>query len=190
MITDFLDGARPEVWVSDRLAAQFSHAEKHQYCLAHLMRDAQYAIECGDNLFAPACKALLKRACAIDRRKDHFAGATLRNLARELDRRLYAVLALPPMTAEGVKLKATMAAAREHPFVFAARRDVPTTNNVSERALRPSVIFRKVTNGFRSGWGAEVHADICSVIATGLLNGCTAFDAIRNTLAGLTPAAA
>jgi transposase len=26
---------------------------------------------------------------------------------------------------------------------------VPATNNVSERHLRPSVIFRKVTNGFR-----------------------------------------
>ena len=156
VITDFLAGAKPDVWVSDRLAAQAGHAEKHQYCLAHLMRDAQYAIECGGSLFAPAFKALLKRACAIDRRKDHLADATLRAHARDLDRRLDAVLGLRPMTAEGVKLRATMAAAREHLFVFAARRDVPATNNVSERALRPSVIFRKVTNGFRSGWGAAV----------------------------------
>ena len=189
VITDFLDGARPEVWVSDRFAAQAGHAEKHQYCLAHLMRDAQYAIECGDVLFAPAFKALLKRACAIDLRKEHLADATLRNLARDLDRRLDAILALPPMTAEGVKLKATMAAARQHLFVFITRCDVPATN-VSERALRPSVIFRKVTNGFRSGWGAEVYADICSVIATGLLNGRSALDAIRNTLTRFTPAAA
>ncbi len=34
------------------------------------------------------------------------------------------------------------------------RRDVPTTNNACERALRPSVIFRKVTGGFRAEWGA------------------------------------
>ena len=40
VVTDFLAGARPEVWVSDRLAAQAGHAEKHQYCLAHLLRDA------------------------------------------------------------------------------------------------------------------------------------------------------
>ena len=32
---------------------------------------------------------------------------------------------------------------REHLFVFITDRDVPATNNVCERALRPSVIFRK-----------------------------------------------
>jgi transposase len=35
-------------------------------------------------------------------------------------------------------------------FRFVTRRDVPYTNNACERALRPSVIFRKVTNGFRA----------------------------------------
>ena len=93
------------------------------------------------------------------------------------------------MTAEGVKLRATMAAARKKLFVFITRRDVPATNNVSERALRPSVIFRKVTNGFRSSWAAGVYADICSVIATGLLNGRTALNAIRNALSGSPPVA-
>jgi len=28
------------------------------------------------------------------------------------------------------------------------------------------VIFRRVTNGFRSEWGANVYADLCSVVAT------------------------
>ena len=46
-----------------------------------------------------------------------------------------------------------------------------------------------MTNGFRSGWGAEVYANICSVIATGLLNGRTALNAIRNTLWGTPPMA-
>jgi transposase len=41
----FLDGARPKVWISDRLPAQCNHAEEHQFCLAHLIRDAQYAID-------------------------------------------------------------------------------------------------------------------------------------------------
>ena len=50
--------------------------------------------------------------------------------------------------------------------------------------MRPSVIFRKVTNGFRSVWGAQVYADICSVIATGALNGLHALDAIRACLKG------
>jgi transposase len=63
-------------------------------------------------------------------------------------------------------------------------RDVPYTNNACERALRPSVIFRKVTGGFRSKWGAEVYAAAASVIATGRLHGLTALQAVSNALAG------
>jgi len=32
--------------------------------------------------------------------------------------------------------------------------------------LRPSVIVRRVTNGFRSEWGAKVDADLCAIVAT------------------------
>jgi transposase len=49
--------------------------------------------------------------------------------------------------------------------------------------LRPSVIFRRVTNGFRSEWGPKVYADLCSIVATGRLAGHTAFAAIRDALA-------
>jgi transposase len=73
--------------------------------------------------------------------------------------------------------------AREKLLVFMTRRDVEPTNNVSERALRPSVIFRKVTNGFRSGWGAKVYADIASIVGTGRLHGRTPLANIRAALA-------
>jgi transposase len=63
-------------------------------------------------------------------------------------------------------------------------RDVPPTNNAAERALRPSVIFRKVTNGFRSIWGADIHALIRSVIGTCRLNGFSAHQAIARYLTG------
>jgi transposase len=70
-------------------------------------------------------------------------------------------------------------------FHFVTRRDVPYTNNACERALRPSVIFRKVTNCFRAEWGAKVYAAAASVIATGTLHGCTALEAWRAALAGV-----
>lgn len=34
----------------------------------------------------------------------------------------------------------------------------PPTNNVSKRDIRPSLVFRKATGGFRSEWGARIHA--------------------------------
>ena len=68
-------------------------------------------------------------------------------------------------------------------FVFIKRRDAEPTNNESERALRPSVIFRKVTNGFRSEWGAKTYAALCSIVETGRRNSRNALTAIRDALA-------
>jgi transposase len=45
------------------------------------------------------------------------------------------------------------------------------------------LIFRKVTNGFRSEWGAKTYADLCSIVETGRRNGRSALTAIREALA-------
>ena len=75
--TDFLAGARPKVWLSDRLPAQCTHAEAHQFCLAHLIRDAQYAIDHGDTIFAPQFKAFLSgRTPAARSRRQHHRSAS------------------------------------------------------------------------------------------------------------------
>jgi transposase len=182
---EFLHGAKPKVWLSDRLAAQCNHAEAHQFCLAHLIRDAQYAIDAGDAVFAPAFKALLKRACEIGRRRPNLADSTIKTYARALERELDRLLELEPTDAEGRHLRdAIIVDARDKLLVFLTRRDVEPTNNGSERALRPSVIYRKVTNGFRSDWGAKVHADLCSIVSTGRLHGRSPLAAIRAALTG------
>ena len=59
---------------------------------------------------------------------------------------------------------------REHLFVFLHCPGVPPDNNACERALRPSVIHRKVTNGFRSEWGAHAYAALATVIETAKLH--------------------
>jgi transposase len=186
--TAFLAGAKPKMWLSDRLPAQCRHAEEHQFCLAHLIRNAQYAIDHGDTIFAPGFKALLKDACAIGRRRPDLADATVAAHRRRLEGELDRLLACKPTDAEGRKLRdAVYLDCRGKLFVFLKRRDVEPTNNESERALRPSVIFRKVTNGFRSVWGAKAYAALCSIVETGRRNGRSALTAIRTALA--TPVA-
>lgn len=95
-------------------------------------------------------------------------------------------MALVPCGEAGAKIKRRMMRIRAHLFVFVTNREVPATNNVSERALRPSVIFRKVTNGFRSNWGTELYAAIRSTLSTDQLNGFSALQSIRRVLAGQT----
>jgi transposase len=181
--TEFLDGVRPKVWLSDRLAAQCNHADAHQFCLAHLLRDAQYAIDAGDTVFAPAFKEFLQHACNVGCRRPNLADSTIKAYARTLARELDRLLKLEPTNTEGRHLRdAIIVDARDKLLVFLTRRDVEPTNNQSERALRPSVIFRKVTNGFRSDWGAKVYADLCSIVATGRLHGRSPFAAIGAAL--------
>jgi len=182
--TEFLAGAKPDVWISDRLPAQATHAEAHQVCLAHLIRDAQFAIDTGDTIFAPDFKTFLQKACAIGRRRPQLSDATIKTYARDLRRELDRLLELAPMQKDGSHLRATMQVdARDKLLVFMTRRDVEPTNNGCERELRPSVIFRKVTNGFRSNWGADVYADIRSIVATGRIIGRSPLASLRAALA-------
>ena len=182
VVTDFLQGATPEVWVADRYGAQNGHGQERQLCLAHLLRDAQYAIDEGDTVFAPAFKTLLLRAVAIGRRRDNLKDTTLAQYRAKLDRRLDEILEPTPTTAAGRKLAKGVKKCRNDLFLFVVRRDVPYTNNGSERALRPSVIFRKVTGCFRSHWGARLYAAAVSVIATGRLRGISALQAISDVV--------
>ncbi len=68
-------------------------------------------------------------------------------------------------------------------FTFVTDLEVPPTNNISERQLRPSVIFRKVTNGFRSAWGAETYAAFRSLVSTAKLKEKNILTAIQHALA-------
>ena len=43
------------------------------------------------------------------------------------------------------------------------------TNNARERDLRPAVVQRKVTNGYRAMWAAQGEADVRTVIDTARL---------------------
>ena len=187
VVRELFDGMRPRVWVSDSLASQRGHADLWQVCLAHLLRDAQYAIDCGDDAFSAAFKRLLLRAIAIGRRREALQDSTLRQYRADLDRRLDRVLALPRRGETAEKLRRRIARDREHLFVFVTDRGVPATNNVSERALRPSVIFRKVTNGFRSDWGADTYAAFRSVVSTAKANGRSTLGDLRTTLAITLP---
>src|SRR5271166_4687193 len=211
VLTDFLGQTKPDVWVADRYAAQAGHGNERQLCPARIVAMAalmgttflaspltpapirprtrpfswrRTAIDAGDTGFAPGFHKLLQRAVAIGQRRPELKDTTLVQYRADLDRKLDRLLAVSPTAEAGRKLVRAIRRCRGDLFVFITRRDVPSTNNDCERALRPSVIFRKVTGGFRSEWGARTYADAVSVIATGRLHGHSALHALRDALAG------
>ena len=186
VVEAFLGEWRPDYWLSDRLGSQMGWAQReHQVCLAHLIRDVQYAIDAGDAVFAPGMKGLLKRACAIGRRRDELADSTLKVYEADLNRRLDRLMSLNPTCKAGRNIQKIIKKVSRHLFVFVTNREIEATNNSSERSLRPCAVYRKITNGFRSEWGAKLYADIRSVVESARRRSIRAIDAIRSTLQGL-----
>ena len=184
VVAEVLDGHRPALWVSDLYGAQQGHAEEWQICLAHQLRDCAYAVEAGDAVFAPRMKALLLRAVVLARRSHGLAPSTRREYRRRLECALDAVMALAPTHRDGQRLRKRYGKLRSHLFTFLDHPEVPADNNGSERELRPTATYRKVTGGFRSDWGADLFAGVRSVIGTAARRGMGAYQAIQQTLRG------
>lgn len=175
---EVLDDHRPEVWISDRYAGQQELAGQHQICLAHVLRDVQYAIDRGDEAFAPKLRELLRWTIRIGKRRGELKDTTLVQYHAKAERRLDNLLAIPPTCTAGRDLQAQVKAWRGKYFLFITDRRVPATNNISEREIRPSVVFRKVTGGFRSAWGAQIHAGYRTLTSTAKLEGQSAWQTI------------
>ena len=186
VIHEVLGDHRPMVWVSDLYSAQKHHpAEQWQVCLAHQLRDCQFAIEAGDAVFAPRMKAVLLRAFAIHKRRDTLAASTLYQYQCDLQRRVHRCLALEPANPHGRRLQKRYTKIQDHLFLFLDDAAIPPTNNASEQAIRMSTVFRKVTNGFRSEWGRDLFAAVRSVVNTGKRHGLSAYQAIQKALSPL-----
>jgi hypothetical protein len=140
-------------------------------------------LRCCTSAFSAAFPLLLRAiAIAIGQRRERLAGSTLQQYQADLDRRLDRIVAAVPVGEPGRKLRRRIAANRAHLFVLVTNRGVPATNTVSERCLRPSVIFRKATNRFRCEWGAETYAACQTTVSTAKANQASALDVLRFVL--------
>jgi transposase len=179
-----MGGHVPQVWISDRYSAQQNHGERHQTCLAHLARDVAFAFEHGSDDLPFRFKLWLAKAFDLARTIADFAASTLARKKRELEKRLQTLLAAPTGCDLARDLQAKIGRARDQLLTFCDYPgEVDVTNNTSERKLRPCVIQRKVTNGYRAMWAAEAEADVRTTIDTARLDGANPFAVIINTLA-------
>ena len=184
VIRTMMDGHRPGVWCSDRYSAQQGHADAHQTCLAHLARDVAYADEASEDILPSRLKLWLHRVFALAESVGTLATSTIARKRRALERSLDAILAAPTSCDLAHTLQSKVRRARDQLLTFAHWPGmVEATNNACERALRPAVIQRKVTNGYRALWAAKGEADIRTVVDTARLGlGTNAFKTILQTV--------
>ena len=195
VIAAFLGDTRPEGWVSDLWAPQVQvEATTHQICLAHQIRNLTYAVEADGYLglvWAVELRHLLGRAIHLHQIRETLTPASFtrrrRRIENAVDRLVFRTF-LPeqPDTANARRLQERYREHRASLFVFFDRPDIPPTNNASEQDLRPSVIHRKVTGGFRSQLGADGSAIFTSLLTTARKRGQNLFEALRS-VAGPSP---
>ena len=184
VVVETMGGHRPEIWISDRYSAQQSHGQRHQTCLAHLARDTAFALEHGADDLPFRFKLWLGKVFDLARGVADFAASTLARKKQELQRQLAALLAAPSKCDLAQALQAKIARARGQLLTFCDfPGEVEVTNNGSERKLRPCVIQRKVTNGYRAMWAAKAEADVRTTIDTARLKGANPFSVILATIA-------
>lgn len=174
-----MDGHQPEVWISDRYTPQQGHGRHHQTCLAHLDRKARFVAEHGSDLIGMRLQFWFDRAFALARDIADLAAATVKSRKRQLERDLNAILASATDCPLAHDLLGQIRRARDQLLTFCDfAGKVDATNNVSERALRPSAIQRKVTNGYRAKWAADAEAALRSTVDTARLAGDNPFQTI------------
>ncbi|RPI85471.1 MAG: IS66 family transposase [Chloroflexi bacterium] len=182
IIREVMGTFEAEVWVSDCHTAQLKAPSKErQLCLAHQHRNLQALVEAQPQLLWPKeMQVLFQHAIHVHHERQKLSPAAFEKQVARVERICERLLNRPNAPPEIGKLLRRYQKHRPSLFVFLHRTDVEPTNNVAEQALRPSVIHRKVTNGFRSGWGAKAYAAIASVIHTAERSGGNAFQAIQS----------
>jgi transposase len=183
VIESFMGECEADVWVCDCWKAQLNAPAKLcQICLAHQIRNLQGLIDRRPQLrWAREMQALFRKAIRLGNRREQMTERGYQRqvliLQKELERLLQR-----RFSGLGTNLLERYRKYRDSLFVFLQHSDVPADNNACERALRPSVIHRKVMGSFRSEWGAQAYANLTTVLNTAKRNGESAFQKLASLM--------
>ena len=180
--------------VHDCWSSYFKFDEiKHGICGAHILRELEGLIESGQSKWAKVFQQFLmmvflmpfeervkrkqdieakyKRICSIGEKSEpppikttgkrgRYKRTKGRNLVERLISEQHAVLA------------------------FAFNKEVPFTNNLAERDIRPAKLKQKISNCFRTTQGADIYARIQGFVSTARKQNRNVFSELCNTFDG------
>jgi len=157
------------VLVSDCLAIYDNLNGRQQKCYSHHLKAVSEALE----IAGPAgsdyllqVQALLRTAILLKELQGPTPDERFTLCVKTLQGRAHALLDPPRAQATEEKVRMRLWKQRDHLFTFLEQPDVPATNNLAERQLRPAVIARKISCGNKTDKGAAAWAVLASVAAT------------------------
>ena len=180
--------------VHDAWSSYFSFKNyKHAMCGAHILRELQGLMDSGQSKWAKTFKTFLMSVYEMPfeervKQKRQIENRFLRicNLGEQLEP--------PPIKTPGKRGRYKRTKGRNlverlikyqgAVLAFAFNENVPFTNNLAERDIRPTKIKQKISNSFRSFKGAQYYARIEGFISTARKNNKNIFNELSSTFNG------
>jgi len=154
-----------------------------QLCLAHKMRDLNYAIECDDTMVSKGLKLLISEA--MKDHKEALLPSQRVRLKQEYDKILEYLLTMPTIDkSETHKQVKSFAKSKNKIFTFLLDENIPPDNNASERAIRNVKVKQKVSGQFKSLTGAKNYATLRSIIDTSRKRSLNEFETLQRVIEG------
>jgi transposase len=155
------------VLVSDCLGIYDDLNPLQHKCYSHHLKAVAEALEvCPGADYLGQIRALLRTAILLKALQPPQPEPRFDLCLNTLKQQAHRLLDVP--RAQGVEEKVRMRLwkQRDHLFTFLERSEVPATNNLAERQLRPAVIARKISCGNKTEKGAAAWQILASLAAT------------------------
>jgi len=162
------------VLVSDCLAIYDGLNPLQQKCYSHHLKAVSEACQAhpqqGEDYLLQV-QALLRTALWLKALQAEADAQRFEICLSSLRSRAHALLDSPRAQTQEEKVRMRLWKQRDHLFTFLERSNVPATNNLAERQLRPAVIARKISCGNKTSSGALAWQVLASFAATCRQNG-------------------
>lgn len=152
-------------------------AKAKQRCLVHLLRDLKKALECSQEgeMTHTYCQRLKDKILEAVELSEQYAEKKITQ--RDFQKKRQDIIASFedfqfPDPGKGIirRLCKRLKKYKNEMFTFLYHPGVPYHNNHAEQLIRPSVLLRKITFGYRSEKGVENHNVLMSILQTAKLN--------------------
>ena len=157
------------VLVSDCLAIYDGLNPLQHKCYSHHLKAVSEACQAhpqGGEGYLLQMQALLRTALWLKALQAGAQPERFEVCLRNLRLRAAVMLDSPRAQRQEEKVRMRLWKQRDHLFTFLERADVPATNNLAERQLRPAVIARKISCGNKTLKGAQAWQALASIAAT------------------------
>jgi hypothetical protein len=175
------------VVVADFYSAYNQLEAPKQRCLVHLLREVKETSDANETFQKTAFARKLRRWCQdalrLKDQRNQLKKAEYEGKTARLEQRLTALAKTTDPDPDAQRLTKRLLRHQPELTRFLHEPKIEGTNNRAERALRPAVVFRKITGGNRSQAAAAAWAKLASLMTTADQQKLGVYDATKKLIA-------